>query len=375
MAITGIGLFGSYSPQVMNAIDVFSINFFVNRCPLATRLPRTVVGSTTFSMVKRSYRVRTSTLGAAIIDTTGTSVTATDGTMYQPGDVIEIGSERVEVTSISTNTLTVIRGVEGTTAATAANGAATTLITNSRTGGEIDQSASAYTPVGVDQHCQTVQEPVQLGGSAAASQNFMLPSGAASPFSMLQMEALQNMLDNFESACYVGKGDSGSAGNKRPKMKGLKTLLTSNNVTSPTNAGAYKPTDLIRDALQAPRAAGGDPDILLVGSSFMAGLATWGHAAQRIDAGTNIFGTPIKVLEAPFLGGISIIEAPLLNSFTCIALTSSEVVLRMKRKEFWNQRGNRGDAAEGDWIMEGAIEPMNEAHHAWVQGITAFSAT
>ena len=49
--------------------------------------------------------------------------------------------------------------------------------------------------------------------------------------------------------------------------------------------------------------------------------------------------------------------------------------MRMKRNEFWNPRGSRGDAFEGDWIAEGAIEIENPSHHAWVEGITAFSAT
>jgi len=107
----------------------------------------------------------------------------------------------------------------------------------------------------------------------------------------------------------------------------------------------------------------------------MTGLAIWGHAAQRIDAGVNVFGLPIDVFEAPFLGGISLIEAPLLRPFTAICLTSSEVRLRMKRNEYWSPRGSRGDAFEGDWIAEGAIDVENEAHHAWVEGITAFSAS
>ncbi len=155
----------------------------------------------------------------------------------------------------------------------------------------------------------------------------------------------------------------------------MRFLLTANQTTNPVNAGAYKPTDLIRDTLQQCRINGGDPDVLLVSSNFMTGLATWGMAVQKIDAGVNVFGTPIDVFEAPFLGGVSIIEAPLLNPSTAICLTSSEVRMRMKRNEFWNPRGVRGDAYEGDWIAEGAIEVDNQAHHAWVEGITAFSAS
>ena len=105
--------------------------------------------------------------------------------------------------------------------------------------------------------------------------------------------------------------------------------MTTNLTTNPINAGAYKPTDLLRDTIQQCRVNGGEPDVLLVSTNFMTGLATWGQAVQRIDAGVNVFGTPIDVFEAPFLGGLSIIEAPLLKPYTAACLTSGEVRLRM----------------------------------------------
>ena len=67
-------------------------------------------------------------------------------------------------------------------------------------------------------------------------------------------------------------------------------------------------------------------------------------------------------------------KAPLLRPFTAIALTSSEVYIRNKRNPYWQLRGARGDMVEGDWIAEMAVEVVNESHHAWVEGITAFSA-
>jgi hypothetical protein len=53
---------------------------------------------------------------------------------------------------------------------------------------------------------------------------------------------------------------------------------------------------------------------------------------------------------------------------------SSKYNINTCNSDDWNMRGNRGDMLEGDWIMEGAVEVVNEAHHAWVDGITAFSA-
>lgn len=362
--------------QIRNDVHVVATNWFVNRCPLVARLPRLPVGSTTFTMVNRAYRSRVAALAAAVA-AGDTQLPLVDASAFMTGDVLELASgERVELVAdpnAATNVITVRRGVEGTTAAPGAANDPIRLIANSRTGAEINQSAIAYRPVGVEQYCQTFQHPVQVAGSLQASAGYQAGAGLHGPFEQGKMDALQNLMDDLEVSCYYGRGEAPTAGG-RPKQKGLKTLLVTNNTATPTNAGAYKPTDLIRDTLEKCRVRGGDPDVLLVATNFMTGLATWGHAAQRVDAGVNIFGTPINVFEAPFLGGISILEAPLLKPGSAICLTSAEVRLRMKRNEFWNPRGSRGDALEGDWVAEGAIEVDNESHHAWLEGIAAFSA-
>jgi hypothetical protein len=43
------------------------------------------------------------------------------------------------------------------------------------------------------------------------------------------------------------------------------------------------------------------------------------------------------------------------------------------REVFDKPRGSRGDAIEGDIIGEGSVVVNNEAHHAWVQGVTGFA--
>ncbi|MDB5350777.1 MAG: hypothetical protein JWN86_2024 [Planctomycetota bacterium] len=372
------GIQGSFDnqAQIRNDVHVVAINWFVNRCPLVTRVPRLPCASTAFTMVNRSFRNRMATVAAAAL-ATDTQISLVDASAFMNGDVIELASgERVELTAdpnLVANTITVRRGAEGTTPAAASSSDVVRLIGNSRTGAEINQNGVAFKPVGVAQFCQTWQHPVQVGGSLQASLGYQAQPGLNTPFEQNKMDALQNLMDDMEYSSYYGRGEDPSVSG-RPKQKGLRALLTTNTVTAPTSAAAYKPTDLIRDTLEKCRIGGGDPDVLIVSTNFMTGLATWGHAAQRISAGTTVFGTPIDVFEAPFLGGVSLIEAPLLKPYTAICLTSSEVRMRMKRNEFWSPRGSRGDAFEGDWIAEGAIEIENQAHHAWVEGITAFSA-
>ncbi len=374
--LQGIQTAFSNQAQVRNDIYAVTSNWFINRCPLVTRTPRVPVGSTTFNIVKRGFRTRTASVGAPIAlgDLT---ISLSDASPFMNGDVLELASgEHVEITAdpnLSANTVTVRRAIEGTAVAVGSIGDTVRLISNSRSGAEINQNGVAQQPVGIAQFCQTWQHPVQIGGSLQASSSYATP-GAYTPFDQNKMIALQNLMDDMEVSSYYGRGEDPSVV-ARPKQKGLRTLIQTNNVTAPTSAGAYKASDLIRDTMQACRANGGNPDVLLLSANFMSGLATWGQAAMRIDAGVNVFGTPINVFEAPFLGGVAIIEAPLLKPFTAICLTSSEVRMRMKRNEFWSPRGSRGDAFEGDWIAEGALELDNESHHAWVEGITAFSAT
>jgi len=67
------------------------------------------------------------TLGAAITTTTATEITMTTGHTVYPGDTMIVGSEEMYVSAVEANTLTVVRGINGTTAATALINAAVSI--------------------------------------------------------------------------------------------------------------------------------------------------------------------------------------------------------------------------------------------------------
>lgn len=66
----------------------------------------------------RSFVEDSGSTSGTVSDTTGTSVTVTAGTDFAIGQTIVIDSEQMLITGISSNTLTVARGLNGTTAAT-----------------------------------------------------------------------------------------------------------------------------------------------------------------------------------------------------------------------------------------------------------------
>ena len=388
------GFLGTYQAGVeaRNDVTVAVRNWFANRNPLVTRLPYVPVERVDFLMYTHRYRARSTTLGVAVSSNSTTSLTFADATFLMNHDVLQLvdsatgNTEFVQISGdpTSSTTVNVTRGSAGTTAlSSVASGSTVNLIGNSRNGSEVNQTGLSTIGVPRTQYCQTFQFPVQIGGSAQTARAQVMPGGIQTPFDFNMTVQLQNMIDDIETSCYYGIAQAPTPDSGNPdtavtaKMNGLRSIFQTNNISgssSPTNASAYGSTDLIRDTLQAARQNGGEPDLLVVSTNFMSGFATWGQAIQRIPAGETIFGTPINVLEAPFLHGVTIVEAPLLRPFTAIALTSSEVYIRNKRNPYWNLRGNRGDMVEGDWIAEMAIEVVNESHHAWVENITAFSA-
>jgi hypothetical protein len=386
MANFSQGYFGTGQAQVeaINDISVCVRNWYANLNPLVTRLANIPIDRVDFQLYTHQYRAGATALGAAISSAGTTALTVVDASSLMNHDVLQLidsatsNSEYVQVNGdpTSATTINVTRGFAGTTPlASVANGSAVNVIGNSRTGSEVNQTGLSTIGTPVTQYCQTFQFPAQVGGSAQTTRAAVMPGGIESPFGFNQTMQLQNCVNDIERTMMYGLAQAPNLSNTQTAaMSGLRALITTNKTFAPTNASAYGSTDLIRDTLQACRSAGGDPNLLFVSTNFMAGFAIWGHAVQRLEAGATEFGTPIKVLKAPFLDDIIVVEAPLLRPYSAFCINTDEVYSRWKRQLYWNQRGNRGDMIEGEWIGECAIQVENEMHHAWVEGITAFSA-
>ena len=386
------GFLGSPKPGVeaVNDVTVSVRNFYQNLNPLV-RLANIPVDRVDFVIYTHPFRPGSSTLGVAVSSTGQTTITFANGN-FAPSlmmhDVLEFtdsSTGNVEVMQLvadptSTTTVTVERGVAGTSALSAiANGSTVNLVTNARTGDEINQTALTTVGTPFTQYCQTVQSPVSVGGSAQTNRAAVLPGGIASPFSFNQTLQLQNHLNDVERAMMYGWGQAPvdnqvAASATTAMMFGIRHILATNNTKTPANSGAYGSSDFMRDTLNACVATGGNPNLLFVSSNFMQAFEIWGMAVQRLQAGATIYGTPIEIIKAPFLGDITIVQAPLLRPYTAFACNTDEVYTRWKRQIYWNLRGNVGDRVQGEWLSESAIQVENEQHHAWVEGITAFSA-
>src|SRR4051812_28482681 len=129
---------------------------YVNEAPLFTRLPHVPIGATEYNIISYDVRQRGIIINQALTAVAaGTIATVNfgDTSQMQVGDVLEVFNtaanafERMEVMAppdVANHTVSVMRGVEGTTPV--ANDFSTNnasfggyIIGNSRTGSEVDQ--------------------------------------------------------------------------------------------------------------------------------------------------------------------------------------------------------------------------------------------
>jgi hypothetical protein len=311
-----------------------------------------------------------------VADTTGTTVTLTNASIVMNGDVLLLASgEAVEVVAdpnTTANTITVRRGVAGTTAATQTNGTTVTNLGNSRTAAETDQKAITELPGNVVNYIQTFQHVYSIGGGQAAVRPRYLP-GPVTPYAYEKQDKMQNVVDDIEFAAMYGVAENVGGANSRYKMAGLFNQLVTTNVTAPTNAANYKPSDFIRDTFQPILNNGGSPDLILASPGWLTGLSVWGFQPLRLEAGATAFGTSIDAFAVPFLPNATIIPVPLMQGNSVIVGQSNQLVWAVLEALRSQEYGVTGDAQRGDWIARQCILAINEQHHAAVRNITGFA--
>ena len=367
--------------------DAFGVlvNYRPNRYPLTDKLDKRPLGSPSFLLLTDAYRPRVNvvTNSGSSLSPTATAIPVGDSSMFDLGDVFEIGVGSPPVyeammvvgtvagTGGAPDSVTVQRGYAGTTAETIPDGSSIFLLTNTRTGGEVNVNAINRNPTTQEQYSQTVQRAYSISGALASSTNYV--SGYGTPVQRDKWFAMTSAADDFEEALYYGRGVKLTSGFSRPGMKGLRSLIQTNVAYQPLNYANYKPSDFVRDITQPSFANGGMVSMILASPSFQVGLSVWGIPQILIPAGETKFGVSINVFSVPFLPDIPIVIAPLMRTGDFFGLADQEVAIRMKRELFDKPRGSRGDAEEGDMIMEGAIELENENHHTFVSGVTGWA--
>lgn len=234
---------------------------------------------------------------AATIASTDTTITVDDGDVFQPGHIILVGSEKMWISAVSGDVITVTRGLGATNAATQASLAAYTIIGMARLEGD-DSDPIGYTDISSNSnYSQIFHKEIKVTGTEMVIDNY----GMSDPYQYQAAKSIPEMMRLIERTLQYGERDAGSATAPR-MMGGYQTFITDN-----LASGASLTTTKIEDALELAYNDGGGGEFAAVVNP-----ATYQTIKNLYDSSNfvryapeqNTFGTLVDKIVTPF-GNVS----------------------------------------------------------------------
>jgi len=258
-----------------------------------------------------------------------TSVVVDNGPRFAVDDLVKVPrtGEVVQVTGISTNTLTIVRAIGGTTAAALVDNDPVYVIGTAAEEGSRSQVARSENPTVVTNYTQIFKHSVEASGTWLSSSNESTPHD----FTHQARKAMMEHLIDIEGAfLFGGPGEAtGPNGKKQRSTGGLLYFLTSNN----TAAGGAWTIDEINTWLATLVTYGSDRKVLFVGKTVAGIFDTHSLNKMQSRVGDDTFGVKIQLWQSN-LGEFQIVHHKLLDragySDTAIAVDFGQEALSYK---------------------------------------------
>lgn len=216
-------------------------------------------------------------------DSTTTTYSATDGSLFQPGDVILAELEYVWVASVSGNTVTIVRNYAGTQA-THANGITANLVSRARLEGAAAGDSNYTQATSGYNYSFILQKTIEISRTDSRLQRYGIPN-----LENLEIDKKMDELKmDLSKKPYHGHRKEGSATLPRD-AGGFDTFMT-NTINCASSALTLKN---IEDMVQTVWGYGGRPSLLVCG----------GWAKRKI---TSFFAGSVTTQRSETLGGVTI---------------------------------------------------------------------
>jgi hypothetical protein len=265
---------------------------------ILNRLPSKPVSDPTYKLFEREHKSRWVRLNEAL-DSSETGVDVDDGKAFRAGDIILCDSERMSVTSISGNTLTVVRGVLGSTAAAHDDDTWVKILYGKQTEG-----GNSGTPLGVDystveNYTQIFREAYGQTGTNAATRKM-----AGSDLASARALALDSIRRDQEQMAVWGKKQVDRTDGVVTRYSGgIDEFVTSNRIDL---EGALEMGDLAY-IINVSTRYGSSKKLWFVGRDALYQLSALGLDFVRIDQATKVLGMSVNRVRGPH-GEFSLIE-------------------------------------------------------------------
>lgn len=245
-----------------------------------------------------------STTAAEAIDISETDIDVADGSLFKEGDVIKVDSELLYVSSVSVNTLTVVRAFAGSSAATHDSGATMNRTTIARVEGS-DYDTGHTTELTEDyNYTQIISEAVKVTGSEMVVDKYGIANTMAYHMAKL-MGGSDGIGEKFKAGTlpillqntfYHGLRYAGAAGVART-MGGFEQYVTTN-VTD--LAGRAVTRKDVEDMFVTSYLAGGKPDTLIMNAWLRRKMSSFYEGSIRTERSEKRGGSTITTIQTDF---------------------------------------------------------------------------
>ena len=307
------------------------------------------------------------------LDNSETAVDVDNGAYFKTGDVLKVESELLYVSSISTNTLTVVRGFAGTTAATHTDNTVVTLATSARLEGATATTGHTTVVSAPYNHTQILAEAVKITGSQDVDENYGISDDMAYHIAKLigggtgigskgKAGKLSILLAQI---AFYGQRAVGSSTTARA-AGGMEQFITTN-LTNKASASLTRKD--LEDMMQACFLAGGAPDTIVCNAWVRRKISGFYEGSIRTDRSEERGGSTITTVDTDF-GSMEVVFDRWCPTDRAYVIEKDKMGWITYRPFDVYDRASTGDYEIKDVLGEYSFIVCNEDAHGYIYNIS-----
>jgi hypothetical protein len=306
------------------------------------------------------------TLAAQVVTTTQTTIQVAAGTgvNFQTGDVLQIGTEQVQVTAYGTTAdyLVISRGFNSTTPVSFVTSEVVIGIGSALAEGSAPPAARAVDRVDRFNYTQIFGPvAVQVSGTEQVVQKYGL---VGTEFDHQVANRIKEQSISVEQAILNGIPSAGSATVGRT-MGGFAYYITTNvdSATTTLTDAAF----MVQ--MQACFDAGGNPDRFVVGSKQKRVISALDSTNIRYQQATNTRGQVVEFYDTDY-GRVSIILDRWALTNQGFLFSREQATLATLRPMQFEMLAKTGDSVQGQVVAERSLRFRRQSHAAYFNALT-----
>ena len=368
---------GSTLPEIAEDVsDLVAINS-PHETPLLDALgdPARPVRSTIHEWLEDTLLPNTAAIGNNTFadGAADTSFLVTDGSLFRVGDQIRAENlgEVMLVTAISTNTLTVVRGYGGTTAAELEADLPLQILGNAAPEGADAATARFTSRSRRSNYTQIFSATVEVSGSELAVRQL----GLADELDYQKQQRTRELMRDLENSVINGRAPAANpqgSSTVRRTMRGILGSITSNRFKPGVDsfpAGSTLTEVQLNEALRRIwNASSGNVDLIVVGGAEKRAINQFVASSRRFTSQSDSYRDMVSTYESDF-GVCRIVLSRWVPSGAVLLLDSSRIdVMPLSGRSFhYKPLAVTGDKESGQVLGEYTLELRNESAHGLIQ--------